>query len=151
MYIGGELLQELPLSSQMLIRLANWESLLDTFLRANLHRPFQWGEWDCGMFARKSIQVITGTDIGLKWEGTYSSREEAGKLDVFGIARDAAREFGLDECPPARANRGDLVIVENIPNPECFGILGLDGRVVLASPRGLGRVPHSRVLRSWHI
>jgi len=131
-------------------RLADWDRLLDAFLQENLKRPFEFGTWDCGLFTAGAIQAMTGVDLAETYRGTYHSEEEAKALGTPEeiVGKSALADFG---CEPNFAHRGDLVLLSNPPLNPCLGILGLDGRAIMATDEGLTWVPRERVLKSWHV
>ena len=131
-----------------MIRKNGWEGLLDEFFQANLSRSFQWGEWDCGLFAAGAIQAMTGEDLASEYRGNYSSALEAAH---FGGAERIAELAGLDEILVGFAGRGDLVLLANDPHDPCLGILGLDGRAVMVTGSGLAWVDREKVLRAWKV
>lgn len=95
----------------MSARFPDWERRLHDFIAEHSDRPFQWGEWDCALFATACAAAITGHDAGEAFRGTYNSRA--------GSAR-ALRELGqgtllktvnanFKDKPVGMAQRGDLV------------------------------------------
>lgn len=92
-------------------RLPGWETRLSNFMQANQHRAFEWGQWDCILFATAAAAAITGEDRGAAYRGRYT--DNAG-------ARAMLRELGKGTLlctvdsqfarkPVGNAQRGDLV------------------------------------------
>lgn len=92
-------------------RLPDWEQRLSDFLVKHEQRPFEWGQWDCILFACAAVEAMTGHDAAAEYRGRYS--DEVG-------AREALREIGqgtllrtvdanFARTPVSYALRGDLV------------------------------------------
>lgn len=100
-------------------RLPDWEQSLSNFLAKHEHRRFEWGQWDCILFACAGVEAMTGHDAAAEYRGRYS--------DAVGAAL-ALRELGQGTLlktvdhefqgkPVGRAIRGDLV--------WCSGCVGI--------------------------
>ena len=100
-------------------RLPDWEERLVAFMAEHRARPFEWGAWDCALYATACAAELTGTDKAADFRGAYSTREGAAL---------ALRELGkgtliatLDSLyppkPASKAVRGDLV--------GAFGAIGV--------------------------
>lgn len=107
-------------------RLPDWEARLSRFITANRNRPFQWGEWDCALYATACAAELTGIDRAAEFRGTYQDR--------IGSAR-ALRELGkgtlvatmdslFERKSPSRAGRGDLIGAQGAVG-VCMGGYGL--------------------------
>jgi hypothetical protein len=130
------------------------------FLLERARVPFAWGANDCALFAADGILAITGTDIADDFRGKYSTEAEAfaliktvtGGTTVADAAAWCANKHGLRErVHPLMAQRGDLVVVES-SGLLISGLVHLNGRhVVVASGKGLNRLPIMNVKRSWEI
>jgi hypothetical protein len=138
-------------------RLPDWEESLSNFLTANEHRPFEWGQWDCILFACAAAEVMTGRDAAAEYRGRYNDAAGAAlalrELGQGTLIKTIGHEF--DEKPVARAIRGDLVW-----HAGCVGIcLGGNAAFLtdpaLADLAGVQRrgsyvmVPRALWLRAW--
>lgn len=95
----------------MSARLPNWESRLSNFMAANQHRSFEWGQWDCILFATACAAALTGDDRGADYRGRYSDQRGArAMLREIGrgtLLRTVDSQFARK--PVAQAQRGDIV------------------------------------------
>jgi hypothetical protein len=107
-------------------RLTDWEQRLNDFIARARLKPYQTHEWNCCLFARECVHVLTGTLLPAVWRGTM--------VETW----DGA---GLQRTPPTHAQRGDLVLIET---PEetigvCLGVksafVGLGGFIFLKTSR----------------
>ena len=128
-------------------RLNNWEQLLAEFIAKNKNTSFQWGVFDCCLFACDAVLTITGVDMAQDFRGKYTTAKEAYEF-VKNFAGDGlaelvakrAQELGITEIKPLLAQRGDVVLV-NKDGHDSLGIVGLDGRFALcAAIKGLTQV-----------
>jgi hypothetical protein len=93
------------------MRLTDWETRLSAFVAENRDQPYQWGAWDCLLFACAAVEAITGEDPASPYRGLYSDKKGS---------TEALREFGQGTLlrtvdhhwkrkKAAFAHRGDLV------------------------------------------
>lgn len=103
----------------MIARLPDWERRLHDFIAEHRDRPFEWGQWDCALFATACAAAITGHDAGAAYRGSYDSRAGSAKalreLGQGTLLRTVNASF--DVKPVGLAQRGDLV--------WCDGSLGV--------------------------
>lgn len=143
----------------MMQRLPDWERRLHDFIAANRDRPFQWGEWDCALFATACAAAITGRDEAEAYRGTYHTRA--------GSAR-ALRQLGRGTLlqtvdasfapkPVGMAVRGDLVWCGGSLG-VCMGATALFvGEERLAEKtgtvmrEGLIQIPRNEWVRAWAV
>lgn len=121
--------------------------------------PHVYGENDCCTFAADGIKAMTGVDIAEDFRG-YTT--EAGALKAIkqitggGTVEDAAayvaKKHNLEELEhPLKAQRGDLVLVEQ-PDGLLMGLVHLSGSCVVApGETGLRRIPLTSIKRAWRI
>lgn len=132
-------------------RLPDWEDRLSDFLAANMARPFEWGQWDCILFATACAAEITGTDKAAAFRGQYIDREGAARtLRTIGqgtLLKTIDHHF--ERKPVGMAQRGDLVWAENAVG-ICAGsngwFVGEEG-----SHQGLVRIPRGQWQRAWTV
>jgi hypothetical protein len=134
---------------------------LVAFVAANKDARFEWGKWDCALFAASGIQAMTGTDIASDFRNGYTDEAGAmatikavcGGTSVADAAAYCASKHNLKELAhPLMAQRGDLVIVED-SGRLVAGLVNSNGRhVVAAGQSGLNtRIPIGNVKRAWRI
>ena len=121
------------------MRLPDWEQRLSAFIAEHRDRPFQWGEWDCVLFATAAAAEITGTDEAAMFRGKYDSRK--GSADVLRKLGKGTLLKTLDahfeRKPASMAQRGDLVWFAGSVG-VCFGAHGLFvGEARLAKKAGV--------------
>ncbi|MFN3231682.1 MAG: DUF6950 family protein [Alphaproteobacteria bacterium] len=109
------------------MRLPDWpERLADTIARLE-DEPFRWGRHDCGTFAAECVEAITGADPIAGFRGAYE--DEAGakqalkEIGAGSLYHTLTKLFGKS-VPPARARRGDLVLIRTELGPTLFVCLG---------------------------
>jgi len=142
-----------------LTRLPCWQSALDDFLTAHRERRFQYGVWDCCLFACDAIEVMTGVDVAVQFRGRYHSRTEAlrairdyaGEVSVRAVAERVTEAYAMPQVHILRARRGDVALIRR-PRDYSLGIVALNGTdVVTVTPQGLQRIALSNVVCGWHV
>jgi hypothetical protein len=136
------------------IRRPDWQQRLDAFLRDHQFEPFHYGRWDCGLFVCSAIAVMTGVDPAASLRSVYSSPREAiqtlrarGLRSVEALVESVTTEYRMPETPVTCAQRGDVALVRH-----SLGLVAMNGReVLLASQKGLWRVPLSMASRAWRV
>ena len=92
-------------------RLPDWEQRLADFIAAGEHRAFEWGAWDCILFATACAAAITGEDKAAAFRGAYRDRRGAARvLRTMGqgtLLRTVNHHFARK--PVTYARRGDLI------------------------------------------
>lgn len=146
-------------------RLSDWTKRLDAFLIENRARPFEWGTFDCCMFAGQAIASMTGVDPAAPFRDTYGNVAEAsdvmmrtcGSRAIGDMASHVFSAAGFAECSPHFARRGDPVLVEQ-NGERLLGILGLDGTTVWivgqtvdGKQQGLGFVFRASIVKAWRV
>lgn len=140
-------------------RRSDWQEALDEFLRAHQNRRFEYGKWDCCLFVCNAIVSMTGVDLAGSYRGKYSTRtgalhaigEQLGTASVQAVAENAAVAHKMPEVPVLRAHRGDMVLIAR-GRDYSLGLVALNGReTIVASKRGLWRLPLSRAVRAWQV
>lgn len=111
------------------------------FLASRSETAFEWGKFDCMIFASDAIELLTGADPAKEFRGAYSTEADAIEIlkrrgGVRGIAMRGAKKYGFKQIPPLFAQRGDICL----GRPEGQDTLGVcQGRyfVFAKSPVGL--------------
>jgi hypothetical protein len=131
------------------VRLTGWEARLLEVLTSAEHRAFEWGVWDCTVFANECVKAVSGQDLSLGIQ--YS--------DKLGAAR-AIREAGYKTLkhylteklgaplPAVFARRGDVVY-----ETGRVGVCDRDAVFVgqYGKREGLFRVPLKSVECCWRV
>jgi cell wall-associated NlpC family hydrolase len=130
----------------------DWPEQLAAFVEARRNTPFSWGTQDCIAFAADAVVMLIGVDILAEYRGAYATEEEAetilaaeGGLD--GLLTRLGLLFSLAECAPARAKRGDLVLV-HVGNQAMGGIV-IGNSVAVTGADGVQFVPTRCIQRAW--
>ena len=140
-------------------RRSDWQRVLDEFLREHQNRPFEYGKWDCCLFVCDAIIAMTGVDLADSYRGAYSTRagalqaigEQLGTASIQAVAAHAAAAHHMPEVPVHQAHRGDMVLIAR-GREYSLGLVALNGRdVIVASKRGLWRLPLSCAVRAWQV
>ena len=140
-------------------RRSEWQRVLDEFLRVIQYLPFEYGKWDWCLFVCEAIIAMTGVDLADFCRGAYSTRasalqaisEQLGTASIQVVAEKAAAAHHMPEVPVSRAHRGDMVLMARGRNYS-LGLIALNGRdVIVASKRGLWRLPLSGAVRAWQV
>jgi hypothetical protein len=144
----------------MISRVEDWRARLNRLIAYSGTRPFEWGQWDCGIFPLCAIEAVTGEPVGDEWRGTYSTKLGAVKaLKKRGYESITAvheRMFGPSK-PIALARAGDVVSMatgDDGPLSEAFGVcLGGVSYFVGADEGqdGLVQVRTLDLLRCYHV
>lgn len=96
-------------------RLPDWDLRLTQFIDANRNTPFEWGRWDCVMFASSAIETMTGIRVGENYAFKYNSPLTAARIlktSGFGSLADAVlKETGGKIHPIPAMGRGDIVVL----------------------------------------
>ena len=121
-------------------RLPDWEDRLCAFLDQHRDRAFQWGEWDCALFATACAAELTGEDRAAEFRGRYTTREGAALAlrEIGGGTLVKTMDRLFERCPVGMAGRGDIVMAGTALG-VCIGRVamfvgeeeGLDGLVTI--------------------
>lgn len=133
-------------------RVSGWPRLLDDYIDACRHRPFVWGEHDCGLFAANWIRMATGYDAGAQWRGRYTTERGAWRVlmnDGLRTMEDVGMAAMGDPMDPAFAGRGDAASVLS-DGLVCLGI-HIGHRIACAGADGLVFLPVSAIRYAWKV
>ncbi|UWZ84663.1 DUF6950 family protein [Occallatibacter riparius] len=142
-----------------MIRRPDWQSRLSAYIVDCAHRPFRYGELDCGLFVAGAIETMTGIDVAGELRGKYRFRREAfaairalcGQPTMAAIADHLAAQFGIEPIAPTFASRGDAVQLRSGQRAS-LGIVDLHSHHLLTPySAGLLRLPMSHAVRAWRI
>ena len=95
------------------MRRRDWQERFAAYVRLRARNGFEWGSTDCCTFAAGAVEAITGTNP-MAMAPLYDSEFGAGRLiHRAGDLRALASEYLGEPVPPALANVGDVVLIEN--------------------------------------
>lgn len=132
-------------------RLPDWEARLHTFISENKDRPFEWGAWDCALFATACAAELTGEDKAIHFRGTYTDRNGSAlalrKLGKGTLVRTLNHLF--KRKPVGMAGRGDIVMAGTSVG-VCDGafawFVGEEG-----AREGLVTIPRADWTKAWGV
>lgn len=140
-------------------RFDHWPELLEAFLAQHRATPFEWGRFDCALFACDAIHIMTGTDPAVDFRFQYSTELGAarkmkkfagGGLEEVAIKVTAAQ--GMAEIAVSLAQRGDVMLFDTEEHGPALGIVSLQGHAVhFASEQGLALIPLTACRRAWKV
>lgn len=136
------------------MRRADWEVRLSALILERAHTPFAYGIHDCSLWAADCILAMTGADPAAEFRGyrtALGARRAIRRVTRGSTVEDAAaycaQKHGWPEVPKLHAQRGDLVLCEDM-----LGIVHLNGREISApGDNGLLRLPLLATKRAWRV
>ncbi len=133
----------------MTARLSDWEERLHAYLDQVAALPFSWGKHDCLMFVAGAIKAVTGRDPARGHRGKYSGGAGALRYMARRGWNDVAVALcaHLEECAPAFARRGDIVLFGDIAG-VCMGATSLFVSET-GEGAGLSHIDTSQISRAW--
>lgn len=132
-------------------RKPGWRGRHQETVVASIGRPFEWGVFDCAMFARDVVKAITLVDLA---EGfpPYTSHAEghlavrrAGHLDFEGMFSSR-----LVAIPRPMMAIGDVCSIE-FDGQKSMGVFNGPDVYVPAEQGGLALVPSDNILRGYAV
>jgi hypothetical protein len=141
-------------------RLAEWEKRFGYFLLDHAAHPrgFEWGKFDCALFAADCIIAITGVDIASELRGHYKSYNSARRImrrtagyGLESLADKLTAEHRAYSVDIKMARRGDMLLFDTLLGPT-LGVVSLDG-ITAFVPARLGVEPRRALdaRRAWRI
>lgn len=138
------------------LKYPNYKEMLFDFLQTIKNSiDFEWGNYDCCLFAAKCLESFTDLEISHKFDGTYNDEESARKIikkfgnDVSDIAQFFAKKYGFKEIDTSYARIGDLLCRQGLEGKMlgiCLGKYGL-----FVGKKGLYSVITLTCLKAWEI
>ena len=111
-------------------------------IETNFSRPFEWGQWDCAIFAMTCL----APDALPLLIGKYDTEEGAvAKIDELGGWDVKIAELGGVQIETNRAFNGDLV---KLKGHETVGIMQ-GGQIVVITTNGMRKMPKSNAEKAW--
>lgn len=137
------------------MRPADWPARLSAEIRAARDRPFAWGTHDCFTWAVRVVLRLGGPDLAAL-AGSWTD-EESARTAILARGGDlaesvawAAEQTGMQEVPPALAQRGDLVMLRTPQGPLCAICVGQHA-MAAAQAGGVIPLPMSIAMRAWAV
>ena len=134
------------------MRKKDWSEKLVNYLLDNLDTPFEWGTFDCCLFAANAVREMTGKDFAAPFRDKYTTEKGAAKaLIKYGqgdIKSTLNAIFGPLK-PRLKAGRGDLVLVET-DTGDALGVVA-SGKIWVSTFDGLATIPLERALGCWSV
>lgn len=139
-----------------MMRIDGWEKRLVDLIGQASGKPFEYGKFDCCLFACDAVKAVTGIDARAEiFPEPYQSEEEADKIllkydGIKGVIEKAAQSFGFRPVPVLFAQRGDIVMAE-IKGVESLGVCAGKDAVFPSKEGGIVRIRiTSRLLtKAW--
>lgn len=132
-------------------RRGDWEAALSDWLIACAHRPYVFGEHDCGLFSAGAVLAMTGADPAEPFRGRYNSKWSAEDL-LADLGHDSLESY-LDslfpQVPAGRAQRGDLAWHDGAVGVVAGSFALFVGQIDDAP--GLVRVPRAMWAKAWAV
>lgn len=112
--------------------------------------PFVWGSHDCGLFACRCYEAVTGVNLTKRFEGygnEFGARRKMIECGAWSLRDLLVVALGQpSECDPCD---GDILMVQARHGPACA--VYADDRAVSAGPSGLVYVARKDILAVWSI
>ncbi len=130
-------------------RREDWPERLHACIEARRGTPFAWGIQDCVTFAAACVASMTDEDP-LADLPAWGSREEADRalLAEGGLLTAVNARFA--PCDPARASRGDLVLVRSDAPLPALGVC-LGAFCAAPGEQGLQFLPMTAARLAWRV
>lgn len=133
-------------------RRLDWLPRLLEVIESCRDTPFDWGSHDCGLFAARCIEAMTGVDVAIDVRGQYSTKAGAMRVlhqrGMTSIA-DFAGSILPEPCPRYLARRGDIILFHAVEGPAlgiCMGHLAVG-----PGPKGLTWIPARHWVKAWPV
>jgi len=145
-FLGGS--QEMTIK-----RYADWRTRLSVYLHEVAHKPFQWGEHDCALFAAGAVQAMTGEDFASDHRAKYKTLIGGlRRLKQVGFADHAEMAASIfDECHPSSAHVGDLAAIETDEGIALGVVQGQRIFVLRPDQASIGTVALLDAKRTFHV
>ena len=86
----------------------DWDIRLADYIESVRNRPFEWGKFDCLIFANEAVRVQTGKGFANDWMGRYDSPQSCYK-HALGLLK-ANRWDNIVEAIDTRLTRLDSLM-----------------------------------------
>lgn len=130
-------------------RLRDWPERLAALFAAREAQPFEWGRFDCCLFAADAVLAVTGHDPAADLRGTYATAAEASRvLASFGGVAGVAIARAGRVVPVALAQPGDVGLSHHDAERPALAVWG-GSAWHAAGAVGVVVVPAGAVVRAW--
>ena len=116
------------MQKNILRRRHDWRQAMQHALKARMHSPFRYGEFDCCLAAADVIAAMTDVDPMADFRGGYKSAASAagllrdkGKGTLLKTLISVMPAAGSRRIPVARASIGDLMVTKHAIHDACRG------------------------------
>ena len=134
------------------MRVDGWERRFATVIDGARYQPFEWGAWDCFLFASEVEMALVERRSFSDLIGRYDDAKSALRLlksRGWISSGDAADEV-YSRVPLLQAQRGDFVELDGQGEMLALGVcIGRDAAGV--GPHGLEFTPLSNGYRAWRV
>jgi hypothetical protein len=131
------------------MRRDNWNESLNHVIDVWARVPFEWGRYDCALWAAAAVQAQTGQDFAAPFRGRY--RTGAGAMRALrqhgagDLEKTITAALG-EPVPVAMARRGDIVMHSNAAG-VCMGSHSL----FMTEGEGMTRLPTLECTQAWRV
>lgn len=133
-------------------RLPHWQLHLDALLCSRLNSAFEWGVFDCCLFAADCVQALCGVDPAEQYRGYAGARQALRVLDrAGGVGLIATRALGFPQRLDT-ARVGDIVLVPaDNRDREALAVVVAPALAVLPAAQGLRQAPLAMARYLWAV
>lgn len=130
----------------------DWQVRLLALTESREEVPFEWGKYDCCLFAADVVKEMTGEDYAEPFRGKYTTEEGARAL----LDEKGGLVEYIDSVLPRKdvnfAQRGDVVLVTTDLG-DTLGIFWSMGQVWLHAPEGVKLFPRmkNKITKAWGV
>lgn len=134
------------------MRRHNWATHLAIAVETAKSKTFQWGTFDCMLFAADVVYAMTGVDYAKEFRGTYDSEFGAYRLiAAYGSEADLlTRVIGVSSVQSSQGMRGDVVLA-SLPTPTVGVCMGVNCAFLASGEKGIIFLPRSVITQVWRI
>lgn len=140
------------------VRVQDWPTLLFHLIESRKRQPFEWGRFDCCIFACDGILAQTGLDPAAEmFRGKYRDARDAARLvrkhgGVEAIAAKVCAAHAWHElASPLLAQRGDVALIDVDDAMRCALGIVVGSEALFPGQFGLVARPLASVRRAWAI
>lgn len=131
------------------MRSPTWQTDFWSFIELSRSRTFKWGEFDCALFAKQCVEVVTGRKIDLDFEWQDEATAKAQIFERGGLKELVFSQLG-DSTNIANCSIGDIILADL---PEVGETLCVHDGVQILAPSviGLRRIPWQLAVCGWRV
>jgi hypothetical protein len=125
----------------------DWSSRLFGVIEDHRRRQFAWGTADCGLFAARCYDAMTGSEFEQQLLTEYAEEGPQRLLLQNGMVELVNQYLGPSQ--DGRAVRGDVVLVDG-GDGQALGIC-MGSKVVALGANGLHYLSRDDITAVWHV